>query len=291
MTKSTRREFIQAGTIAGSTFLLNPITLFSNPLDEIKAGIINTKVYHNRDFSTDVLIAGGGMSGICAAISAARNGAKVILAQDRSRLGGNASSEIRMHICGASQLKGKPWRETGILEELVLTEAVTNPQRSFEMWDIILYDKVISEPNITLLLDTMVFEVLAENDRINSIQAICSPTEEIYKIKAKYFIDCTGDGSLAAQAGAEYMHGREGVDVFNESLAVDKSDNYTMGNSLLFFSEKFEIICLLLVHKVKTKLDDIPETAGGDLTCLDCSISRNADTSRIPFFLKLAEDI
>lgn len=61
-------------------------------------------------------------------------------------MGGNASSEIRMHISGASVMGGKPWRETGILEELVLTEAVTNPQRSFEMWDLFLYDKVISEP-------------------------------------------------------------------------------------------------------------------------------------------------
>ena len=240
MTKSTRRKFIQTGAIAGGTFLFNPVTLFSNPLEEIKGGKINKEVYQNRNLATEVLIAGGGMSGISAAISAARNGAKVILAHDRSRLGGNASSEIRMHISGASVMEEKPWRETGILEELVLTEAATNPQRSFEMWDLILYDKVISEPNITLLLDTVVFEALTEKDRIKSISAICSATEEIYEIKAKFFIDCTGDGSMAAQSGAEYMRGREGRDVFNESLAIDKSDNYTMGNSLLFFSSKFE---------------------------------------------------
>ncbi|MEN8230535.1 MAG: FAD-dependent oxidoreductase [Bacteroidota bacterium] len=240
MKQPTRRSFIQTGAVAGGSLFVNPVTLFSNPLETIKPEIINKKVYKSRDFTTEVLVAGGGMTGISAAISAARNGAKVILVHDRSRLGGNASSEIRMHICGASIMTGKPWRETGILEELVLTESVTNPQRSFEMWDLILYDKVISEPNITLLLDTVVFEVETEKDRITSVSAVCSPTEEIFDIKSEYFIDCTGDGSMAAQAGAEYMRGREGRDIFNESLAGDKSDNYTMGNSLLFFSRNFE---------------------------------------------------
>ena len=53
------------------------------------------------DLHTDVLIAGGGLAGVCAAIAAARNGAKVVLVQDRSRLGGNSSSEVKMHIVGA----------------------------------------------------------------------------------------------------------------------------------------------------------------------------------------------
>src|SRR5690606_39756860 len=66
-------------------------------------------------------------------------------------LGGNASSEIRMHIVGASAMK-QVWRETGIIEELMLTESVTNPQASYEMLDYVLYDKVFSNKNITLLL-------------------------------------------------------------------------------------------------------------------------------------------
>ncbi|MFC2125583.1 FAD-dependent oxidoreductase [Bacteroidota bacterium] len=238
--KSSRRDFLKAGGLASGFCIMNPVTLISDPIKKIETGEINLEVYQTRKYKTDVLIAGGGMSGICAAISAARNGAKVILIQDRSRLGGNASSEIRMHVSGASVMGGKPWRETGILEELVLTEAVTNPQRSFEMWDLILYDKVVSEPNITLLLDSIVFDAIIANNNINSIKAICSQTEEIYDVESKYFIDCTGDGSMAAKAGAEYMMGREGMDIYNESLAVEKSDNYTMGNSLLFFSEKFD---------------------------------------------------
>ena len=157
--------------LGSSAFLMGPISLFGKDAvdgaqlltqtstDPNKAqAFVDTEVYKKKFYETDILIAGAGMAGICAALAAARNGSKVILIQDRSRLGGNASSEIRMHISGASQLN-QIWRETGILEELVLTEAVQNPQRSYEMWDFILYDKLISEENITLLLDTALYDV------------------------------------------------------------------------------------------------------------------------------------
>ena len=101
---------------------------------------------------TDVLVAGGGLAGVCAAISAARHGARVVLVQDRSRLGGNSSSEVKMHVVGANQHTARPgWRESGLIEELRLADAVNNPQRCWELWDLLLYDKVVSEPNITLL--------------------------------------------------------------------------------------------------------------------------------------------
>jgi len=99
------------------------------------------------DLTCDVFVAGGGMAGVCAAVSAARHGAKVILAQDRSRLGGNSSSEVKMHTVGADCSGGRPgWRESGLIEEFRLDDAVNNPQRSFELWDLLLYDKVKSEP-------------------------------------------------------------------------------------------------------------------------------------------------
>ncbi|QDO95217.1 FAD-dependent oxidoreductase [Formosa sediminum] len=212
--------------------------LYIDENGDVNAGefLVNTDVYNRVKYEVDVCIVGAGMSGICAAIAAARNGSKVLLMHDRSRLGGNASSEIRMHISGASQLK-QVWRETGILEELVLTEAVTNPQRSYEMWDFVLYDKIISEPNITLLLDTSFYDVKVNNGTIEKVWGLSSPTEEISEITAKYFSDCTGDGSLAAKAGAKYMRGREAKSTFGESLAVDVADQKTMGNSLLFMAQ------------------------------------------------------
>ena len=71
--------------------------------------------FRNELHQVDFCVVGGGMAGLCAAVAAARHGARVALMQDRPVLGGNASSEIRMWICGA---KGDDNRETGILESL-----------------------------------------------------------------------------------------------------------------------------------------------------------------------------
>lgn len=198
-------------------------------------------VFRSVALQADIVVAGGGLAGVCASLAAARYGAKVILLQDRSRLGGNSSSEIRMHVRGAN---GSPklqlWRETGIIEELCLTNAATNPQHSFEMWDLLLYDKVTRESNITLLLDTAVIDADVRDAFIKQVTAISPLLEERYTITARFFVDCTGDAKLAYLAGAEYRQGREGRDVYGESLASPEGDNRTMGNSLLFCSRKYE---------------------------------------------------
>ena len=95
-----------------------------------------------KEITTDFCVIGGGMAGICAAIAAARHGVKVVLIQDRPVLGGNASSEIRMWICGAN---GKDKRETGILEELCLENLYRNSSANYNIWDSVLYGKVKNE--------------------------------------------------------------------------------------------------------------------------------------------------
>ena len=75
----------------------------------------------------DVVVIGGGMAGICAALASARHGARTALVHDRHVLGGNASSEIRMHICGASENLAKPeLEESGILHEIMLDNKSRN---------------------------------------------------------------------------------------------------------------------------------------------------------------------
>ena len=172
------------------------------------------------ELDCDVLVAGGGLSGVCAAIASARNGAKTILVQDRSRLGGNSSSEIRMHPLGIwSHSVG--WREAGILEEIKLEHSVKNQQMSWEMWDLVLYDKCIQEKNLTLLLDTALYAVDAENGKIKSALARTDHSLKIYKINAKQFIDATGDARLAMEAGATLMSGREGSKKHGEGEIAD----------------------------------------------------------------------
>ncbi|MCX6610938.1 MAG: FAD-dependent oxidoreductase, partial [Acidobacteria bacterium] len=188
----------------------------------------------------DVFIAGGGVAGVCAAISAARHGAKVVLVQDRSRLGGNSSSEVKMHIVGADSHRGRPgWRESGLIEELRLEDAVNNPQRCWEMWDFILYDKVVSEPNITLLLETIVYKAVVKDDRITEVHARCDKSEMIYRVQSKVFVDSTGDSRLALESGASFRMGRESRAEFNESLAPEKPDLETLGSSILFTSRLY----------------------------------------------------
>lgn len=222
-------------------------TLFIDPFGETLVPgekILDTapkglNVYKKRSLTTDVLVIGGGMSGICAALAAARNGSKVVFIQNRSRLGGNASSEIRMHISGSSVLK-QVWRETGLLEEIMLDDSVLNQQNAYPMFDFVMYDKVASEPNITLLLDTVLYTAQSSGRKIQSVTAFCSPTEEIYEIKARHFADCTGDGTLAALVGASYMRGREAQSQWNESVGQPVADKAGMGNSLLFMADDFK---------------------------------------------------
>lgn len=192
------------------------------------------------DMTCDFFVAGGGMSGVCAAVAAARNGAKVILVQDRSRLGGNSSSEVKMHIVGADIHGARPgWREGGLIEEFRLDDAVHNPQRSRELWDLLLYDKVVSEPNITLLLDTVCGAAEVKDGRIQRVLARCDKTEHLYRVTAKFFADCTGDCRLGVEAGAEFRIGREAKSEFNEDLAIKEADQATLGSSILFTARDY----------------------------------------------------
>lgn len=200
-----------------------------------------------NDLQCDVLVAGGGLAGVAAAIAAARGGASVILCQDRPVLGGNASSEIRMHICGADQhgARGKggelsaETREGGIMEEIRLETAVRNPQRCAQMLDLVLYEMVRAEKNIALLLNTAVTGAAVKDGRITHALAQRISTEESFRIAATVFIDCTGDGRLGAEAGAAFRHGREAGSEYHEKYAAEAADGKTLGSSLLFTARDY----------------------------------------------------
>ena len=195
---------------------------------------------------TDLCVVGGGMAGLCAAIAAARNGIRVVLVHDRPVLGGNASSEIRMWICGAH---GEDNRETGILEELVLANYYSNPGLKYSLWDSVLYEKVRTCRGMTLLLNTACFDARSKNGRIQKVIAWQSNAETFHEITATVFADCSGDSVLAPLTGAEFRIGREGKTEFNESIAPDKADNKTMGMS-----------CLFQVRETPRKTEFIPPT-------------------------------
>lgn len=184
----------------------------------------------------DIIIVGGGLSGVCAAIASARHGSKTALIQNRPVLGGNASSEVRMHICGAANPKeARPnTRETGILEEILLENRKRNPNHSFSTLDIILWEKTHFQDGLDLYLNTHMTDAYSEKNKIIKIKAHQLTTEKVFEFSGKLFVDATGDATLAHLVGAETIIGREGKNVYGEKYAPDESDHYTMGSSLLF---------------------------------------------------------
>lgn len=190
---------------------------------------------------SDVTVIGGGIAGICAAVAAARNGMKVSLINDRSVLGGNASSEIRVHINGSAYQGNSPSyyaREGGLVEELKLRIFQYNPlynkKHMTPLSDAALLDMVYGEPDIALFLNTSVYETGMENGRIGWVDGLQLASERRFRFESGYFIDCSGDGVAAYQAGALYRWGREAQSEFGESLAPETADGCTMGDTILF---------------------------------------------------------
>ena len=184
----------------------------------------------NVEMNADLVVIGGGLSGIAAAVAAARHGVRTVLVHDRSVPGGNASSEVRMWVCGAH---GENRRETGIVEEILLENNATNPKRNFSLWDTVLYTLLRNEPGLTVLYDTVCLEAATSDGAINSVRAYSSPSQTWYRIEAPLFADCSGDSILATLAGAEMRYGREGRGEYGESIAPERPDRKTMGMSCL----------------------------------------------------------
>ena len=163
----------------------------------------------------DLCVVGGGLAGMCAAIAAARHGVRVALMHDRPVLGGNASSEIRMWICGA---RGENNRETGIIEEIALENLYRNPLRNYSMWDTVLYDKVRHEDNVALILNCSCTDLQMDGNRIRSVKGWQLTTQTWHTVEADLFADCSGDSILAPLSGAQFRMGREARREFGEDI-------------------------------------------------------------------------
>lgn len=197
---------------------------------------LNNAIRHQAD----ICVIGGGMSGMIAAISAARHGARVVLMHDRPVLGGNASSEIHMWIRGAA---GKENREAGILQELELENIYRNPTMNYSIWDSVLLQAVTAEKNITLLLNCSCLDCQTAGSRITSVTGWQLNTYAFHTVEAQLFLDCSGDSILAPLCGAAYRVGREGQSDLGESEAPAQADRKTMGNSCLIEARQTDHSC------------------------------------------------
>ena len=187
----------------------------------------------------DLVVVGGGISGTCAAISAARNGLKTALVHERSMLGGNSSSEVRLFP--EDTARHSTWiKESGITDEIHTEERVRNWEPYLEglmncHWDLVLYEWSVREKNLTLFLNTTVREVeMKDASHILAVHGIQLGTEKTFIFEAPLFIDASGDGVVGYRAGADFQWGQEPRKQYHEPLAAEQPDKGTMGNTLFF---------------------------------------------------------
>ncbi|MBC7891206.1 MAG: FAD-dependent oxidoreductase, partial [Sphingobacteriaceae bacterium] len=219
-------------------------------------------------YDTDLVVVGGGLSGTCCAITAARAGIRVVLVTDRPVLGGNSSSEVRLWVLGATSHMGNNnrWaREGGVIDELLVENMYRNPDSNPLLFDSTLLEKVIDEPNITLLLNTAVFEVeKGASDRrravlrsewvedadgpttradqrsappITKVVGFCSQNSTRYDLTAPLFCDASGDGIVGFLAGAAFRMGAESSEEFGEKFAPSQEYGELLGHSMYFYTK------------------------------------------------------
>ena len=184
----------------------------------------------------DLVVVGGGVAGICAAVSAARLGLKVALIHDRPVWGGNNSSEVRVHLGGRIALE--PYPELGGIVKELSPEKGGNAQPAGQYEDEKKTAVVNGEPNITQFMNYRTFAVKKKGNTIQSVTAKHIETGDELVFTAPLFADCTGDGTVGVLAGADFAMGREGRGEFGESTAPDEDDKLTMGSSVQWYSEE-----------------------------------------------------
>lgn len=181
-----------------------------------------------------LVVAGGGVAGMCAAIAAARGGVKVALVQDRKVLGGNNSSEVRVGLGGRLNIGNYPSLGYLLNEFGPATKGNARPAEVYE--DDKKLNAVLAEENITLFLGYKVTRVNKSGPRtISSIVATQVDDYKTIAIKGRLFADCTGDGALGVLAGAEWRMGRDPKSLYDEPSAPETADDITLGASVQWY--------------------------------------------------------
>ncbi len=183
--------------------------------------------------SFDLVVVGGGIAGTCTAVSAARLGLQVALIQDRPVLGGNNSTEVRVHLNG--EVNQPPYPALGGVVNELDTGLRGNAEPAEHYNDQQKLNVVGGEKNVHLFLNMHAVAVEKQGDRIVAVIAQDIQNGSRSRFAAPVFADCTGDGSLGYLAGADYHMGRESKSETNESLAPDKPDKMTMGASVQWY--------------------------------------------------------
>ena len=208
-------------------------------LEAFRDSFVSPKVIQDKT-EYDLLVAGGGVAGICTALSAARMGLSVLLIHDRPVLGGCNSSEIRVCMggiihCGMYPNLGHTVKE---IEPIFGTPDVFDPayfedhrkQAVFRLWE--------TKGKCCRAMNEQVVSLACENGHIRSVITRSTVTGQKKEYRARLYADCTGDAVLSRLAGAETMYGREAKETFGESLGAPVHEDLVMGQSIRWYSEK-----------------------------------------------------
>jgi len=240
----------------------------------IKEAYISSRELKTLEKHYDIVVTGGGLAGVCAAITAAREGTRVALINDRPVLGGNSSSEVRLWALGATSHMGNNnrWaREGGVIDEIMVENLYRNREGNPVIFDTVLIDKVRQEKGIDLYLNTSVFGVTKTGEeRVEKIIGFNSQNSTIYEFSGDIFIDASGDGVLSYQSGVPFRMGAENSTEFDEPIAANKDDfGELLGHTLFFYSKRAEkpvkyvapsfalkdYTAIPKIHKVKAGVD------------------------------------
>ena len=204
------------------------------PLNEFRKKMLNISQVAPSAGEYDLVVIGGGVAGLSAAVSASRLGCKVALVHDRPILGGNNSSEVRVHLGG--RIEAGPYKELGNLQKEFgpLQGGNAKPAHFYE--DYKKMEIVKNEKNISLFANYHAIKVEMAGRRIVSITAKHNESGKELKFNSSIFADCTGDGTIGFWAGADYRMGRESREEFGEKTAPEVADKMTMGASVQWYS-------------------------------------------------------
>lgn len=201
---------------------------------------METRHFEVKEVHADLVVVGAGMPGMCAALQAAREGLNVALINDRGCVGGNCSAEVNITCGGAPDCAplNINSREGGIVEEIRIESAYRTPELNRYLRDAVYRDILRREGDrLKLYLNTCIDQAQTDGEgKILSVSGTQNTTETRYVFYAPLFVDDTGDGTLGALVGADYMLGREAKDTFHEKIAPDQADSYVIPSTLTFYS-------------------------------------------------------
>lgn len=192
------------------------------------------------ELETEVLVLGGGLPGVCAAIQAAKLGLNVTLVEKRYTLGGNCGPEIGVHPSDAHRFH--PYMvSTGTVGKLIedaafahaKTDSNDNHYNVSMRWDTVM-SQALDEAGVRVLRSIYAHTPYTTGSRISAVLCEDMMTYKHILIHvSKFVIDDSGDGNVSERAGAAFRKGRDAKSEFNERFAPDEADSITMGSSLV----------------------------------------------------------